>query len=129
MKFDQDLCLDLQYDSGKMNSTLGSVVPLAMFYKMDPVFFSIKSTQIGAFYQYGYTDITSNRDPWKAVLEMRSQIWDLVPIGTKALEWCQISPISARESQISSVWEDAKLSPIYPHLTNKVPKKYQISPL
>ena len=65
----------------------------------------------------------------KAVLEMRSQIWDLVPIGTKALEWCQISPISARESQISSVWEDAKLSPIYPHLTNKVPKKYQISPL
>ena len=32
MKFDQDLCLNLQYDFGKMNSTLGSVVPLAMFY-------------------------------------------------------------------------------------------------
>ena len=31
MKFDQDLCLNLQYDLGKMNSTLGSVVPLAMF--------------------------------------------------------------------------------------------------
>ena len=31
MKFDQDLCLNLQYDFGKMNSTLGSVVPLAMF--------------------------------------------------------------------------------------------------
>ena len=30
MKFDQDLCLNLQYDFGKMNSTLGSVVPLAM---------------------------------------------------------------------------------------------------
>ena len=32
MKFDQDLCLNLKYDFGKMNSTLGSVVPLAMFY-------------------------------------------------------------------------------------------------
>ena len=31
MKFDQDLCLNLKYDLGKMNSTLGSVVPLAMF--------------------------------------------------------------------------------------------------
>ena len=31
MKFDKDLCLNLQYDFGKMNSTLGSVVPLAMF--------------------------------------------------------------------------------------------------
>ena len=35
MKFDQDLGLNLWYDptgySGKMNSTLGSVVPLAMF--------------------------------------------------------------------------------------------------
>ena len=30
-EFDQDLCLNLQYDFGKMNSTLGSVVPLAMF--------------------------------------------------------------------------------------------------
>ena len=33
MKFNQDLCLNLQYDFGKMNSTLGSVVPLAMFTK------------------------------------------------------------------------------------------------
>ena len=31
MKFDQDLPLNLRYDFGKMNSTLGSVVPLAMF--------------------------------------------------------------------------------------------------
>ena len=35
MKFDQDLCLNLWYYPiayfGKMNSTLGSVVPLAMF--------------------------------------------------------------------------------------------------
>ena len=31
MKFDQDLCLNLRHDFGKMNSTLGSVVPLAMF--------------------------------------------------------------------------------------------------
>ena len=31
MKCDQDLCLNLRYDFGKMNSTLGSVVPLAMF--------------------------------------------------------------------------------------------------
>ena len=35
MKFDQDLCLKLWYDPigyfGKLNSTLGSVVPLAMF--------------------------------------------------------------------------------------------------
>ena len=31
MKFDQYLWLNLQYDFGKMNSTLGSVVPLAMF--------------------------------------------------------------------------------------------------
>ena len=37
-KFDQDLCLNLWYDPlgyfGKMNSTLGSVVPLAMFYNI-----------------------------------------------------------------------------------------------
>ena len=32
MEFDQDLCLNLQYDFGKMNSTLGSVVPLAMLF-------------------------------------------------------------------------------------------------
>ena len=32
MKFDQDLRLNLRYDFGKMNSTLGSVVPLAMFF-------------------------------------------------------------------------------------------------
>ena len=35
MKFEQDLCLNLWYDPlgyfGRMNSTLGSVVPLAMF--------------------------------------------------------------------------------------------------
>ena len=30
---------------------------------MDPVFF-IKSTKIGVFYRYGYTDITTFRDPW-----------------------------------------------------------------
>jgi len=41
MKFDQDLCLNLQYDFGKMNSTLGSVVPLAMFQ-----FFFFESTDI-----------------------------------------------------------------------------------
>ena len=39
MKFDQDLCLNLWYDPigyfGKMNSTLGSVVPLAMFLLVD----------------------------------------------------------------------------------------------
>ena len=35
MKFDQDLRLNLRYDFGKMNSTLGSVVPLAMFIKFD----------------------------------------------------------------------------------------------
>ena len=32
MKFDRDLCLNLRYDFGKMSSTLGSVVPLAMFF-------------------------------------------------------------------------------------------------
>ena len=31
MNFNQDLRLNLRYDFGKMNSTLGSVVPLAMF--------------------------------------------------------------------------------------------------
>ena len=41
MKCDQDLCLNLWYDLksyfGKMNSILGSVVPLAMFsyYKLE----------------------------------------------------------------------------------------------
>ena len=38
MKFEQDLCLNLWYDPigyfGKMNSTLGSVVPLAMFFPL-----------------------------------------------------------------------------------------------
>ena len=37
MKFDQDLCLNLQYDVGKMNSTLGSVVPLAMIFLKLPM--------------------------------------------------------------------------------------------
>ena len=42
MKCDQDLCLNLCYDLkkfnfGKMNSTLGSVVPLAMFHNMSYV--------------------------------------------------------------------------------------------
>ena len=39
MKFDQDLCLKLQYDFGKMNSTLGSVVPLAMFKRCANTFY------------------------------------------------------------------------------------------
>ena len=34
---------------------------------MDPVFF-IKSTKIGVFYQYGYTDITTFRDPCSGIL-------------------------------------------------------------
>merc|ERR1711928_156444 len=45
----------------------------------------------------------------RTVLVMMSQIWDLVPIGTKALKWSHISPNSARKSQISSLWQDAKL--------------------
>ena len=32
MKFDQDLCLNSRCYFGKMNSILGSVVPLAMFF-------------------------------------------------------------------------------------------------
>ena len=36
MKFDKDLCLNLRNDFGKMNSTLGSVVPLAMFLEYFP---------------------------------------------------------------------------------------------
>ena len=50
----------------------------------------------------------------RTVLVMMSQIWDLVPIGTKALKWSHISPNSARKSQISSLWQDAKLSPSKP---------------
>ena len=50
----------------------------------------------------------------RTVLVMITQIWDLVPIGTKALKWSNISPNSAHKSQISSLWQDAKLSPIYP---------------
>jgi len=37
----------------------------------------------------------------KTVLVVMSQIWDLVLIGTKALKWSQISPSSARKSEIS----------------------------
>jgi len=44
----------------------------------------------------------------RTVLVMMSQIWDLVPIGTKALKWSHISPNSACKSQISSLWQDAK---------------------
>ena len=43
MKFDQDLWLNLCYDPigyfGKMNTTLGSVVPLAMFPYIKLMFF------------------------------------------------------------------------------------------
>ena len=34
LQFDQDLRLNFRYDFGKMNSTLGSVVPLAMFFSL-----------------------------------------------------------------------------------------------
>ena len=48
MNFDQDLCLNLWYDPigyfGKMNSTLGSVVPLAMFYYFFVISFFLSSS-------------------------------------------------------------------------------------
>ena len=50
----------------------------------------------------------------RTVLVMMSQVSDLVSIGTKALKWSHISPNSACKSQISSLWQDAKLSPTYP---------------
>ena len=50
MKFDQDLCLNLQYDFGKMNSTLGSVVPLAMFLQ-----------------RMESQELVKNRSYWKAI--------------------------------------------------------------
>ena len=34
-----------------------------VFYKTDPVFF-VKSTKIGNFSMYGYTEIKTFRDPW-----------------------------------------------------------------
>ena len=43
MKF-EDLCLNLQYDFGKMNSTLGSVVPLAMFLIQAPLSYILEAT-------------------------------------------------------------------------------------
>ena len=46
MKFDQDLCLNLQYDFGKMNSTLGSVVPLAMFLMDSPVAAAVVPSEV-----------------------------------------------------------------------------------
>ena len=49
----------------------------------------------------------------RTVLVMMSQLWDLVPIGIKALKWSHVSPNSARKSQISSLLQDTKLSPIY----------------
>ena len=40
-------------------------------------FFFIKSTKIGVFYQYGYIDITKNRDPchlWKLETDIRKRL-------------------------------------------------------
>ena len=43
--------------------SITKLITSEFFYKMDPVFF-IKSTKIGSFfYKYGYTDITTFRDP------------------------------------------------------------------
>ena len=53
MKFDQDLCLNLQYDFGKMNSTLGSVVPLAMFLLWGPL---VVTRDIPHICHFFYTD-------------------------------------------------------------------------
>ena len=54
MKFDQDLCLNLWYDPigyfGKMNSTLGSVVPLAMFILNTKFWFPFLSLHIETSY-------------------------------------------------------------------------------
>ena len=36
--------------------------------------FFIKSTKIGVFYRYGYTDITTFRDPCSGQLEQRA-VW------------------------------------------------------
>ena len=52
MKFDQDLCLNLQYNFGKMNSTLGSVVPLAMF---NVCLSSMLNTRLDRFFSRWYT--------------------------------------------------------------------------
>ena len=38
-------------------------------------YFFIKSTKSGVFYQYGYTDITKNRDPCPWVQRSKSKQW------------------------------------------------------
>ena len=55
MKFDQDLCLNLQYDFGKMNSTLGSVVPLAMFLVLSTLYVEAGTVlkHVAAYFQLG----------------------------------------------------------------------------
>ena len=55
MKFDQDLCLNLQTDCGKMNSTLGSVVPLAMFIQFNGFNESLKQ-ELACQFWYWKTD-------------------------------------------------------------------------
>ena len=51
---------------------------------------------------------------WKIWFRKKGFGFGFEKIGTKALKWSHISPNPARKSQISSLWEDAKLSPIYP---------------
>ena len=65
-KFDQDLFLNLWCDPlgyfAKMNSTLGSVVPLAMFppYKQFPVTFPLAGTRRSTFHQI---QVSGRRSP------------------------------------------------------------------
>ena len=63
MKFDQNLCLNLWYDPigyfGKMNSTLGSVVPLAMF------ILYIKAVDVVAHYQDISLEVSGIRLIWE----------------------------------------------------------------
>ena len=61
MKFDQDLRLNLRYDFGKMNSTLGSVVPLAMF--LEYVGFDRSSDIYEAAYKKGEGGLSLNKRP------------------------------------------------------------------
>ena len=70
---------------------------------MDPVFF-IESTQIGVFHQYGYTDITKNRDPCRRVIEKKVNGKD--GGGNTPPSWTPpMSPINSYAFFNFKVWE------------------------
>ena len=85
MKLDQDLRLNLWYDFGKMNSTLGSVVPLAMFSSREEQVI----LTIVFFISSDSSFVTWGQSYWRGE-HLSSHLTCLIMIQSKKYDWTLI---------------------------------------